>query len=119
VFELAAITHNGPIITLWRRWVARGSEETMLERLVSIVVGGIVTFLLLLLFDDGRIVGEEMTGYLLAVVIGALIALFWPFMWGTYTTRRQRARYDANVRAEVQRQVEAQRVVPEEPEAPV
>ena len=91
----------------------------MIQRFIGVVVGGIVTFLLLLLFDDGRIVGEEFTGYLLAVVIGALVNLFWPFMWGSYMERRTRQRYDSNVRAEVQRQVEAQRVPVEDPETPV
>lgn len=81
----------------------------MIQRLVSIIVGGIVAFLLLLLFDDGRIVGEETTGYLVAVVVGALVNLFWPLVWGTYTTRRTRGLQQASVRAEVQRELEAER----------
>ena len=81
----------------------------MIQRLVSIIVGGIVAFLLLLLFDDGRIVGEETTGYLVAVVVGALVNLLWPLIWGTYTTRRTRGLQQASVRAEVQRELEAER----------
>ncbi len=91
----------------------------MIQRFVGVVVGGIATFLLLLLFDDGRIVGDEFTGYLAAVVIGALLNLFWPVIWGAFMARRSRERYDATVRAEVQRQVEAQRAPQEEPDVQI
>ena len=92
----------------------------MIQRLVSVVVGAIVTFLLLLLFDAGdRIVNDEFTGYLVAVVVGALVTLFWPFLWSQSAARRARARYDESVRQEVQRQVEAQRTPQEEPDTQV
>jgi hypothetical protein len=91
----------------------------MIQRLVGVLTGGIVTFLLLWLFDDGRIVSEEKSGWLLAIVIGALVNLFWPLIWGTYAGRRAYARRDDAVRMEVQRQVEAQRMAPEDPETPV
>jgi hypothetical protein len=91
----------------------------MIQRFVGVVVGGIVTFLLLWLFDDGRVVGEEMTGYLVAIVIGALVNLFWPAIWGMFIARRTQDRYDARVRTEVQRQVESQRPPEDEPASPV
>jgi hypothetical protein len=80
----------------------------MIQRVVSIIVGGIVAFLLLLLFDDGRIVGEETTGYALAVVIGALVNLLWPLIWSSFKSRRARTYHESNMRAEVQRQIEAE-----------
>jgi len=89
----------------------------VIQRLVSIIVGGIVTFLLLLLFHNGRIISNETTGYLFAVAIGALVNLFWPLIWSTFITRRARERRQASVRAEVQRQVDAQRTV--EPQLPL
>ncbi len=89
----------------------------MIQRFVGVVVGGIVTFLLLWLFDDGRVIGEEMTGYLVAITIGALVNLFWPAIWAMFIARRTQDRYDARVRTEVQRQVEAERVVENEPPA--
>jgi putative flippase GtrA len=91
----------------------------MIQRFVGVVVGGIVTFLLLWLFDDGRVVGEEMTGYVVAITIGALVNLFWPAIWTMFIARRTRDRYDARVRTEVQRQVEAQREPQDEPTSPV
>ena len=80
----------------------------MIQRVVSIIVGAFVAFLLLLLFDDGRIVGEETTGYGLAVVIGALVNLLWPWFWTSTSARRERQRRDAVMRTEVQRQLEAE-----------
>lgn len=90
----------------------------MIQRFVGVVVGGIVTFFLLWLFDDGRVVGEEMTGYVVAIAIGALVNLFWPAIWGGYVYRRSRDRYDASVRTEVQRQVAAERVAEDESATP-
>ncbi|HET7056240.1 MAG TPA: hypothetical protein VFI12_07235, partial [Thermomicrobiales bacterium] len=62
----------------------------MIQRVISTIVGAVVTFLLLLLFHNGRIISNETTGYLVAVIIGALITLFWPLIWGTYMGRRAR-----------------------------
>ena len=83
----------------------------MIQRFISIVVGAIVTFLLLLLFHNGRIISDETSGYLTAVVIGALVNLLWPFIWSTTLARRTRERREAAMRVEVQRQLEAERPV--------
>jgi hypothetical protein len=83
----------------------------MLQRLASIIVGGIVTLLLLLLFHNGRIISSESTGFLVAVVIGSVVNVFWPWMWANFMDRRRaQGRQDA-VRAEVARQVDAQRAI--------
>jgi hypothetical protein len=82
----------------------------MIQRLISTIVGAVVTFLLLLLFHNGRIISNETTGYLVAVVIGGLITLFWPLIWSTYMGRRARDAQQATFRSQVQREVEAQRV---------
>ena len=79
----------------------------MIQRLIGIIVGGAVTFLLLILFDDGRIISDEIAGFLTAVVIGALINAFWPVIWRLILARRARAEHDAAMRTEVQRQVAA------------
>ena len=81
----------------------------MIQRVISTIVGAIVTFLLLLLFHNGRIISNETTGFLVAVVIGALITLFWPLIWGTYMGRRARDAQQATFRTQVQREVQAQR----------
>jgi Na+/melibiose symporter-like transporter len=83
----------------------------MIQRFVSIVVGAIVTFLLLLLFHNGRIISDETTGYLVAVVVGAVVNLLWPFFWSTTSERRSRDRREAAMRVEVQRQLESERPV--------
>ena len=89
----------------------------MLQRLASIIVGGIVTFLLLLLFHNGRIISNESSGFLVAAVVGAVVNLFWPWIWGTFMDRRRtQGRQDA-VRAEVARQVDEQRAT--DAEAPL
>ena len=79
----------------------------MIQRLVGIVIGGCVTFLLLILFDDGRILSEQYVGFLTAVVIGGLVNAFWPLIWRLMMARRARVRHDEAVRAEAQRQVDA------------
>lgn len=81
----------------------------MIERLVSILVGGVVTLLLLLLFHNGRIINDEYTGYLVAVVVGAVLNLFWPFIWSRFSSNRARSGREEAIQLEVQRQVNAQR----------
>jgi len=88
----------------------------VIQRLVGIVFGAIVAFLLLLLFHNGRIISDERSGFLIAVVIGALANMFWPVIWAGLVARRNRVNRQATVQAEVQRQVNAQR--PAEPQAP-
>jgi 4-amino-4-deoxy-L-arabinose transferase-like glycosyltransferase len=83
----------------------------MIQRFVSIVIGALVTFLLLLLFHNGRIISDEITGFLVSVVVGALVALFWPLIWSTSMARRTRERREAAMRVEVQRQLESERPV--------
>lgn len=84
----------------------------MIERLLGIVTGGVVTFLLLWLFDGGRIVSNEKGGWLVAIAIGAAANLLWPLVWGIYIRRKVRGRRDAAVRAEVERQIGQDRQPP-------
>ena len=91
----------------------------MIRRLLSILTGGIVTFLLLWLFDDGRIVSSEKAGWVLAIALGAVASLLWPFIWAFFIARRARARREDAVQEEVQRQVEAQSAPLKDPETPV
>lgn len=81
----------------------------MIERLFSIVVGALVTFLLLLLFHNGRLISNEISGFATAVAIGAVINLLWPFIWGQVSARRAQQRRTESIQDEVQRQVTAQR----------
>ena len=85
----------------------------MIQRLVGIVIGGCVTFLLLILFDDGRIISDQLIGFLTAVVIGALVNAFWPLIWRLIVARRAQAHRDEIVRTEVERQVATRQRDPE------
>lgn len=89
----------------------------MIQRLASTLVGGLVTFLLLLLFDNGRLIANETTGFLVAVATGAVVNLFWPWIWSAFMYRRRRQSRQQAVRVEVARQVDAQRAVESEPPA--
>ena len=84
----------------------------MIQRLLGVITGGIVTFLLLWLFDDGRVISGEKSGWLVAIVIGALANLLWPMIWGIYIGRRAQERQDRSVRAEVERQLDVERDPP-------
>ena len=79
----------------------------MIDRLFGIIVGGIVAFLLLLLFDDGRIISDQTTGFAVAVGIGAAAILI---------SRRAKGRRNELVQAEVQRQLSTQVQQPPESE---
>jgi hypothetical protein len=90
---------------------ASGRGIVLIERLLGFLVGGVVTFLLLWLFDDGRIISDEKMGWLVAIVIGILANVFHPLIWGIYRRRRTHERQDRLVRSEVERQLESERVV--------
>ena len=86
----------------------------MLDRLLGVIVGGVVTFLLLLLFDDGRIVNNQTTGFAVAVAIGSAVNLVWPVFMSIWISRRAKGRRNELVQAEVQRQLAAQQPQEEE-----
>jgi hypothetical protein len=83
-----------------------------MQRLIGVIIGGFVTFLLLLLFqgpDGPRIVSDATMGYLVAVVIGAVVTWAWPVVIAWWLVRRHRSREQARIEAEVQRQVAQQK----------
>ena len=80
----------------------------MLHRILGLAVGGIVTFLLLLLFQGGRIVSDTNTGYVVAILIGQVAAFFWPIVIAWWAARRVKERRESQIQAEVERQVNAQ-----------
>jgi mannitol-specific phosphotransferase system IIBC component len=90
-------------------------EGTMLDRLLGTVIGGFVTFLLLLLFQDGRIISDRTTGFIAAVAIGAVVNLLWPLIMALWISRRAKGRRNELVQAEVQRQLASQQPPENEP----
>lgn len=83
----------------------------MIERTLMVTIGGIVTLILLILFngpDGPRIVSDATQGYIVAVIIGAIAAWFWPVVAAIWAGRRMKARQQERIDAEVQRQLSDQ-----------
>jgi xanthine/uracil permease len=73
----------------------------MLHRILGGVIGAAVTYILLVVM-----VGSQYSDkYLPAVAIGAIIALLWPWFIGFMLARRVKQRRDAQIQAEVEKQV--------------
>src|SRR5262245_42698394 len=64
----------------------RGGE--MIQRILAIVIGSAVTFVLLILFDSTRLIPDRNTGYLIAILIGGIANFFWPVILGWRAARR-------------------------------
>jgi xanthine/uracil permease len=72
-----------------------------MQHIIGVGIGAIVTYVLLFVM-----VGSQYTDkYLPAVVIGAIVALAWPWVIGLVLARRVKNRRDAQIQAEVERQV--------------
>jgi xanthine/uracil permease len=72
-----------------------------MQHIIGVGIGAIVTYVLLFVM-----VGSQYTDkYLPAVVIGAIVALAWPWVIGLFLARRIKNRRDAQIQAEVERQV--------------
>lgn len=93
----------------------------MLQRLIGVTVGAIVTFVLLLLFYGGvdvnaqgvpvaswRIVGDSSQAFLVASILGAVASFFWPIVIGWWMVRRRRSRQQDRIQSEVERQISEQ-----------
>ena len=76
----------------------------MLHRIIGAGIGALATYLLLVLMV-GRAPTPE---YVLPIIIGAIIALLWPWSSGFSLARRAKARRDDKISAEVERQVSEQ-----------
>jgi len=77
----------------------------MLHRIIGAGIGALATYLLLLLFGPK---GVDASMYVMPVVVGAIIALLWPWVIGLLLARRVKARRDDKISAEVERQVAEQ-----------
>jgi xanthine/uracil permease len=74
-----------------------------MHHIIGVVIGAVATYVLLIIM-----VGSQFSDkYLPAVVIGAIIALLWPWFIGLLLARRIKNRRDAQIQAEVDRQINA------------
>jgi hypothetical protein len=93
----------------------------MLQRLIGVSIGALVTFVLLLLFYGGvdsnavdqtvvnwRIVNDSTQAFLVASIVGAVASFFWPIVIAWWTARRVRNRREDQIQSEVQRQLNEQ-----------
>jgi len=89
----------------------------MLQRLIGVSIGALITFILLLLFYGGvdsnavvnwRIVGDSTQAFLVASILGAVASFFWPIVIAWFMARRMRARRDNQIQSEVERQMAEQ-----------
>jgi len=62
----------------------------------------------LVLFFMKPIPGDT-AGYATAAIVGAVVAFFWPIVFGFFMARRVKQRRDESINAEVQRQLAEER----------
>ena len=77
----------------------------MLHRIIGAGIGALATYLLLIIFGPK---GADASMYVMPVIVGALVALLWPWVIGLILARRVKARLDEKISAEVERQVAEQ-----------
>ncbi len=75
----------------------------MIERILSVLTGALVTFLALIILDPTT-GGDPNGDYLTAVVIGAAASLIWPIIWLFWMRRRRQNKMDEQVAEEVAKQ---------------
>lgn len=76
----------------------------MVQRLIGVTIGAIVTFVILW-FSDFTNQVDLIPWYLAAAAIGAVASFFWPVVAGIWLGRRARARRDESIQREVDRQM--------------
>jgi xanthine/uracil permease len=74
-----------------------------MQHIIGVGIGGVVTYVLLFIM-----VGSQYSDkYLPAVVIGAIVALAWPWVIGLMLARRVKNRRDDQIQKEVDAQMKA------------
>ena len=79
----------------------------MIQRLIAVSIGALVTFLVLW-FYDWRQFTDALPAYALAALLGAIASFFWPVVIGFWMGRRAKARREDSIDKEVQRQLAEQ-----------
>lgn len=80
----------------------------MLQRLIGVSIGALVTFLILW-FSDVTSQVDPMPWYLAAAVIGAVSSFFWPVLAAFWLRGRARDRREDSIQREVERQIGEQK----------
>jgi Na+/melibiose symporter-like transporter len=75
-----------------------------MQRIIGVVLGAIVCYLLLLVLVGTA--GDSGRSYGIAVIAGAIVAILWPWIVAIYIGRRVKERRDEEVQREVDRALE-------------
>ena len=75
----------------------------MIERILSVGTGGLVTYLALIILNPTTS-SDPNSVYLTAVLLGAAASLIWPIVWLFMMRRRRQSKIDKQVAEEVARQ---------------
>ena len=78
-----------------------------MQRIIGLILGGLTIYLLLNVGD--ALTPDTQPRYLLAIGIGLLVALLWPWVMGIRAARRVKERRDDEIQEEVQRQLAEER----------
>ena len=78
-----------------------------MHRIIGLILGGLTTYALLNVMEAATM--DTQPRYLLAIGIGLLVALVWPWVMGMRAARRLKERRDNDIEAEVQRQLAEER----------
>ena len=76
-----------------------------MQRTIGVVLGGLVTYLILVLLDATST--DASAKYGMAVVVGGLVSWLWPWVIGFFLLRRAKERRDRKIAEEVDKQVAA------------
>jgi len=77
-----------------------------MHHIIGSAIGGIVTYLLLLLLIPGSVYNSQ---FLTAVVIGAIVAMIWPWFIAFMLARRVKNKRNAQIQSEVDKQISEQK----------
>ena len=78
-----------------------------MQRIIGVVLGAVVTYLLLLLLVGTA--GDTARSYGIAVIAGAIVAVLWPWIVAIYVGRRVKERRDEEIQREVEKQLAEER----------
>jgi len=78
-----------------------------MQRIIGIVLGAIVTFLLLLAMVGTT--GDGPRSFAIAVIVGAVVGVAWPWLVAFYVGRRVKEHRDQEIQREVERQLADER----------
>lgn len=79
----------------------------MIQRIIGFILGGIVIWLILSLGET--FVADNQPRYLLAIIIGLIVAGIYPWLIGIWFLRRRNRKRDEEIQSEVQRQLAEER----------